>query len=96
MMSEDKPSGGMTYRLGGLEMDDERKQVYMDGQLIKMTPLEYNILLLLMKHPERSFPAGRYTRASGTRTAMLQKIQWQYIFVISVRRLRSIRRSLVI
>ena len=55
MMSEDKPSGGMTYRLGGLEMDDERKQVYMDGQLIKMTPLEYNILLLLMKHPGKVF-----------------------------------------
>ena len=54
-VSEDKPSGGMTYRLGGLEMDDERKQVYMDGQLIKMTPLEYNILLLLMKHPGKVF-----------------------------------------
>ena len=55
MMSGEVPSGGITYRLGGLEMDDDRKQVYMDGRLIKMTPLEYNILLLMMKHPGKVF-----------------------------------------
>ena len=55
MMSTPAPSGGITYRLGGLEMDDDRKQVYMDGRLIKMTPLEYNILLLMMKHPGKVF-----------------------------------------
>ena len=55
MMSTPAPSGGITYRLGGLEMDDDRKQVYMDGELVRMTPLEYNILLLMMKHPGKVF-----------------------------------------
>lgn len=43
------------YRVGGLEINDENKEVYVDGVLIKMTPIEYSILLLLMKNPGKVF-----------------------------------------
>lgn len=43
------------FRVGGLVIDDEAKQVTVDGELVKMTPIEYNILLLLMKNQGRVF-----------------------------------------
>ena len=43
------------FRIGGLEVNDERKQVLVDGEEVKLTPIEYNILLLLIKNPGRVF-----------------------------------------
>ena len=36
--------------VGDLEIDDETKEVVVAGELIKLTPIEYNILLLLAKN----------------------------------------------
>ena len=41
------------YRTGGLMVDDDRKEVTVDGEPVSLTPLEYNILLRLMKNPGR-------------------------------------------
>ena len=38
--------------IGGLELDEERVEVRVDGELVKVTPMEYKILLLLMKNLE--------------------------------------------
>lgn len=43
------------YRVGGLVINDETKQVTVDDEPVKMTPIEYNILLLLMKNQGRVF-----------------------------------------
>ena len=43
------------YTAGGLSMDDERKEVRVDGELVKLTPIEYDILLLLVKNQGRVF-----------------------------------------
>lgn len=43
------------YVVGGLEVDDESKVVTVDGEPVKLTPYEYNILLLLVKNPGRVF-----------------------------------------
>ncbi len=42
-------------RLGGIEINDRSKEVLLDGNSVKLTPTEYNILKLLMKHPGRVF-----------------------------------------
>ena len=34
-----------------------KKEVLIDGEPVRMTPIEYNILLLLMKNPGRVFSA---------------------------------------
>ena len=39
------------YVLRGLCMNDETKEVFMDEEQVKLTPIEYQILLLLMKNP---------------------------------------------
>lgn len=44
-----------TFVIGGIEMRDEAKEVYVDGVLTALTPTEYDILKLLMSHPDRVY-----------------------------------------
>ena len=43
------------YQTGGLVVNDELKQVSVDGRSVKLTPIEYNILLLLAKNQGKVF-----------------------------------------
>lgn len=43
------------YQVGRLVLNDDTKQVTVDDEPVKMTPIEYNILLLLMKNQGRVF-----------------------------------------
>lgn len=43
-------SEGNTYQTGELLIDDNTKQVMVDGKEIKLTPTEYNILKFLLKN----------------------------------------------
>ena len=43
------------YEVGGLKINDDLKEVTVDGEGVKLTPIEYNILLLLMKNQGRVF-----------------------------------------
>ena len=43
------------YKSGGLCVDDEKKEVTVDGEPVKLTPIEYNILLLLIQNAGRVF-----------------------------------------
>lgn len=46
---------GRIYRTGGLMVNDDRKEVTVDGEQVKLTPLEYNILLLLIRNQGKVF-----------------------------------------
>ncbi len=81
------------YVTGGLMINDERKEVTVDGELVKLTPIEYNILLLLMKNQGKYFPLIRSMRQSGMKMPSARTIRWQYISGISGRKSRSIRRN---
>ena len=48
-------SSQAVYKCGGLTINDDNKEVYVDGELIKLTPIEYNILLLLVKNAGKVF-----------------------------------------
>ena len=41
--------------VGSVTMDDKAKQVTVDGEPVWLTPIEYNILKLLMEHPGQVF-----------------------------------------
>ncbi|MBQ9135272.1 MAG: response regulator transcription factor [Lachnospiraceae bacterium] len=43
------------YRIGGLCMNDDTKEVTIDEEPVRLTPIEYSILLLLVKNPGRVF-----------------------------------------
>lgn len=38
------------YQVGGLMINDDLKEITVDGDQVKLTPIEYNILLLLVKN----------------------------------------------
>ena len=42
-------------KAGGIEMDDRAKTVTLDGEPVSLTPTEYDILKLLLKHPGQVF-----------------------------------------
>ncbi len=43
------------YKTGGLVVDDGCKQITVDGEEIRLTPLQYKILKLLTEHAGRVF-----------------------------------------
>ena len=65
------------YTCGGLELNEDTVEVRVDGELVKLTPMEFKILLLLMKHPGRVFSADEIyervwnERAINTDTVMV-------------------------
>lgn len=44
--------------IGGIELNDAEKSVTVDGEGVYLTPIEYNILHLLMRNPNRVFSSG--------------------------------------
>ena len=53
----DKEENSRIHTIGGLEINEDNVEVTVDGEPVKMTPIEYKILLLLMKNPGRVFSA---------------------------------------
>lgn len=56
--------GGMVmktnhYVIDGIEMDDEAKTVAVDGEMASLTPIEYNMLRLLMQSPGRVYSSAQ-------------------------------------
>ena len=45
------------YTIGGLELNEETVELKVDGVPVMITPMEFKILLLLMKNPGRVFSA---------------------------------------
>ncbi len=46
---------GDIYSVGGLSINDTDKTVSVDGETVRLTPIEYNILLLLVKNAGKVF-----------------------------------------
>ena len=55
-------SAGERLVIGGVELDDERKQVWVDGEPVSLTPTEYSILKLMMAHPDKVFSSREIYR----------------------------------
>ena len=70
-------TGARRYVQGGLEVDEDTVEVTVDGNPVKLTPMEFKILLLLIKHPGRVFSAEEIyesvwnERAVNTDTVMV-------------------------
>lgn len=54
---EDEAVNENIYTIGGLELNDDTKEVSVDGNQVRLTPIEFKILGLLIKNPGRVFPA---------------------------------------
>lgn len=43
------------FRTGGLVVDDDKKQVTVDGENIRLTPMEFNILCFLVRNADKVY-----------------------------------------
>ena len=64
----EKPSH--ILEVGGLEMNTESKEFTVDGESVRLTPIEYKILNLLMSYPGRVFPADEIYERIWNETAV--------------------------
>jgi len=48
---------GRVYKVGSLELNEDTVELRVDGNPVKLTPMEFKILLLLMKNPGRVYSA---------------------------------------
>jgi len=53
----------LSWRTGGLEVDDERKRVLVDGDEVGLTALEFGILRLLISSPDRVYSSAQIYEA---------------------------------
>ena len=56
-MAQKKEEEGRNYNIGGLELNEDTIEFSVDGNPVKLTPIEFKILALLMKNPGRVFSA---------------------------------------
>jgi DNA-binding response OmpR family regulator len=50
-----KDENASVIKIGGLTINDENKQVFVDGDFVRLTPIEYNILLFLARNKGNVF-----------------------------------------
>ena len=77
------------YRTGGLAVDDERKEVTVDGEPVRLTPVEYGILCLLTV----SFPSTKSTSRCGGSRPSARRTPSPCTSAASGRRSRSTQRN---
>lgn len=58
------------YVTGGLVVDDVKKRVTVDGEEVRLTPIEYNILVLFIKNLEQVFSSVQIYEAIWGERAM--------------------------
>ena len=82
--SQPQPETGI-FTVGGLAVDDNRKIATVDGEEIKLTPLEYNITLLLIRSPRRVFSIDEiYERVWGEEAYVVDNT-----IAVHIRRIRE-------
>ena len=55
LLGNAKERSDAVFEVGGLSINDDLKEVTVDGEVVKLTPIEYNILLLLVKNQGKVF-----------------------------------------
>jgi DNA-binding response OmpR family regulator len=75
-MTDPKDEGTDKMAVGGIELDDKAKEVYLDGNKVSLTPIEYDILKLLMQHqgevlsPKKIYEAVWHDQALGAESTV--------------------------
>ena len=54
-LQESETGGRQIFKSGGLVIDDDKKEVSVDGKAVRLTRIEYNILLFLLQNKGKVF-----------------------------------------
>ena len=55
LLGNAKEQSDAVFEVGGLSINDDLQEVTVDGEVVKLTPIEYNIMLLLVKNQGKVF-----------------------------------------
>lgn len=91
--SMNQPRNEKTFQSGGLILNDDTKEVTVDGTEVRLTPTEYRILALLTANAGRVY---RFTMRCGKSRPSIRRTRWRFIFGTFGRKSKSIPRSLAI
>lgn len=80
-----EPVKAGVIQIGGLELDTERKAVTVDGAEIRLTPIEYGILELLCRYPNRVFSTDEIYRRVWNEEAVVS----DRTVAVHIRRIRE-------
>jgi len=64
---EERPD---TLVIGSIELNDSAKTVAVDGEFVNLTPIEYNILKMLMENPGRVYSSAEIYEQAWNDTAI--------------------------
>ena len=70
LQEKEAQNSDMVYTIGGLEVNESTFEVRVDDTPVKMTPMEFKILLLLIKNPGRVFSADEIYERVGNERAV--------------------------
>ena len=56
-------AGGKQHRIGPVTLDEDAKAVAVDGEPVSLTPIEYNIVRLLIRHPGHIYSSAQIYEA---------------------------------
>ena len=76
---------GNVYRIGELELDDKHHAVFVGGNNVKMTPIEYKILRLLMQERGKVFSINQIYE----RIWQMQAIDAENVVAVHIRHVRE-------
>ena len=75
LQEKEAQNSDMVYTIGGLEVNESTFEVRVDDTPVKMTPMEFKILLLLIKNPGRVFSADEiYERVWNERVVNTETV----------------------
>ena len=60
----DKESNKNQFQYEGLIVDDSKKEVTVDGDVVKLTPIEYKILFFLLKNERKVYTSSQIYKAT--------------------------------
>lgn len=66
--------GAAKVEIDGLMLDEDAKEVILEGEPVRLTPIEYKITELLMKNAGRVFRFAKFMNVFGMRKPTMQKI----------------------
>ena len=84
LQEKEAQNSDTVYTIGGLEVNESTFEVRVDGAPVKVTPMEFKILLLLIKNPGRVFSADEiYERVWNERAVNTETV------IVHVRNIRE-------
>ena len=88
--NQEEKDKAKTIEAGDLKMDCESRRVFISGKEINLTAKEFDVLELLVFNPNKVYSRENLLNMYGDMNILVMFVQWMYISVVYVKKLRRI------